>query len=151
MMRIFTFFLSLIMPILSFFSTFASFTPRNEAYTDYEGVYITVEEIETVDGEKVANVTWHNESDETVCYGLGYKVEFYNGESWEDVQLVDFAIPEIACIVEPGETGTQKYRLKYFNFLRSGTYRISSEFYVQNSDLGAILTFDTFEVENFAN
>lgn len=151
MMRVFSMFLGIIMSILSFFSTFATFTPRNEVYTDYEGVYITVEEIKTVEGEKVADVTWHNESDETVCYGLGYKVEYYNGESWEDVQFVDFAIPEIACILEPGQSGTQSYRLKYFNFLRSGTYRISSEFYVQESDLGAIITFDTFEVENFAN
>ena len=147
MMRFFAMFLSLIMPILSFFSTFASFTPKDEVYTDYEGVYITIEEIETVEGEKVANVVWHNESNETVCYGLGYKVEFYNGESWEDVQFVDFAIPEIACIMEPGETGTQSYRLKYFNFLRSGTYRISSEFYIQSSDLGALNTYAIFDVK----
>lgn len=147
MMRVFSMFLSIIMSILSFFSTFATFTPRNEVYTDYEGVYITIDEMETARGEWIANVTWHNESDETVCYGLGYKVEFYNGESWENVQFVDVAIPEIACILEPGQSGMQTYRLKYFNFLRPGTYRISSEFYVQSSDLGAQITYAIFDVK----
>ena len=147
MMRVFSMFLGIIMSILSFFSTFSSYTPRNEAYTDYEGVYITIEEIKTVNGEKVADVVWHNESDETVCYGLGYKVEFYNGESWEDVQIVDFPIPEIACILDGGQTATEVYRTQYFNMLRPGTYRIKTEFWIQdNFVLAEQTTYALFEV-----
>jgi hypothetical protein len=147
MMRVFSMFLGIIMSILSFFSTFSSFTPRSEVYTDYDGVYITIDEMETVEGEWIANVTWHNESDETVCHGLGYKVEYYNGESWENVQFVDVAIPEIACILEPGQSGMQTYRLKYFNFLRPGTYRIKTEFRIQdNFVLAEQTTYALFEV-----
>ena len=147
MMRVFSMFLGIIMSILSFISTFSSFTPRSEVYTDYDGVCITIEEITIEDGQRYADVVWHNNSDETICYGLGYKVEFYNGESWEDVQFVDFAIPEIACILEPGQSGMQTYRLKYFNFLRPGTYRIKTEFRIQDDVvLAEQTTYALFEV-----
>ena len=147
MMRVFSLFLGIIMSILGFISNYATFTPLNDSHTDYEGVYISIEQIVDFEGGKVVDVVWHNDSDETACFGLGYRVEYLDGEEWVDVQMEDFAVPEIACIVEPGKYGTQSYRLKYFNMLRPGTYRLITEFYIQNSDLGALYTYDCFDIK----
>lgn len=147
MMKLFAIFLSFIISFLQMLGISGSFTPTEEHYTDYEGVYITIESINDADGGKVIDAVWHNETDKTICFGLGYTIEYLNGDGWESVQLTDFAIPELACILEGGRSGTQSYTTKYFNLLRPGTYRIMTEFYVQESDIGAQSTYALFDVK----
>lgn len=147
MMKVFTMFLTFIMSLLNFIGLSGTYTPLDEHYTDYEGVYITIEAIAEFEDSNVVDVVWHNETEETVCFGLGYTIEYLDGDTWVDVQLVDFAVPDIACMVYGGSTGTQSYRLKYFNMLRPGTYRIVTEFYLQDSDLGAQTAYATFGVK----
>lgn len=147
MMRIFTMFLSFFIALLQMIGISGNFTPTAEYYTDFNGVYITVESIENGDNGKVINAMWHNESDATVCFGKGYTIEYLNGESWEDVQIVDFPIPEIACILDGGQTATEGYRTQYFNMLRPGTYRIKTEFRIQDDVvLAEQTTYALFEV-----
>ena len=148
MMRIFTMFLSFFIALLQMIGISGNFTPTAEHYTDFEGVYITIESIENGQNGKVINAMWHNESDVTVCFGKGYTIEYLNGESWEDVQIVDFAIPEIACILDGGQTATESYRTQYFNMLRPGTYRIKTEFWIQDDFvLAEQTTYAIFEVD----
>lgn len=118
-----------------------------ERYTDYEGVYITVESTAVAENNsRLLNVTWHNETEDYVTFGLWYTVEYLEGDEWRNIQIVDYAIPEIACHLEANSTGEQKYTTKYFNMLREGTYRIRTEFYVPEKDVGTRSTYATFEV-----
>ena len=58
--------------------------PSGEIFTDYKGVYVTVDSIYTiVDGDTVFNLVWHNETDKEVLYGEPYSIERQEGDEWE--------------------------------------------------------------------
>lgn len=124
---------------------FSSCTPvyamSHGKYTDYEGVYITIKEFGPLTEGWLA-VEWHNETENEVTFGLGYTIEYYENDQWVNIQISDFAIPEIACVLDPGETVVQKYSTKYFNMIREGDYRIKVDFYVQDGD--EFITATTF-------
>ena len=101
-----------------------------EPITDYDGVYIIVEGTENVGGTGALIVRWVNESEYMIGYGLGYDIEYLLGDKWVSARITDFAIPEIWCMIDPGESGTQHYRTQYFNMLLPGRYRVAVEFYV---------------------
>jgi hypothetical protein len=114
-------------------------------YTDFEGIYITVDEIEANGLSEVLTVTWHNETDYTATFGLNYTIQFYDNEQWNNIRVIDFAILEIACILEPHSTITRSYSTEYFNTLIPGDYRIQVNFYVDNEpDYTAGTTFAPF-------
>jgi len=107
-----------------------------EIYTDTEGVYITLSEFYEGEGGRMLRVLWHNETERTVCFGLDYRVEYLRGGEWVNVCTEDYAIPEIACILDPESTTEQSYKLKYFNLSKPGKYRIFVNYYLQESPLG---------------
>lgn len=100
-------------------------------YSDFDGIYVTIDSIEGEGKEQKLVTTWHNETDYPVTFGLWYVIEYKNGDEWENVQIVDYAIPEIACMLEPNSKVPMSYATKYFSFMRAGTYRLRSECYVQ--------------------
>jgi hypothetical protein len=104
-------------------------TATSNCYTDYEGIYITIDSVDN-DAKQLA-ATWHNESDFDATFGYWYTVEYKIGDEWRNVQIVDFAVPEIACTLNSASTSEKIYSLKYFNLWRKGTYRLRSELYLQ--------------------
>lgn len=134
------------MVLLCFCSCAMSILPTDVVYTDYEGVYITIDSIDESEDYPSLNVTWHNNTNHTVFFGKGYTIEYLDGEEWKNIQIVDFAVIEIACIIEPGETVEQSYSTKYFNMLRSGTYRIKVDFSLQSDDPVSGITWAEFEL-----
>ena len=122
-----------------------SILPSDSIHTDVEGVYITIDSVDYSGDKPVLKVTWHNESESTIVFGLGYVIEYLDGEEWKNIQISDFAIPEIACMLEPGGVAEQSYTTKYFNMLRTGTYRIKVEFYLQGDEPTSGITFAKFE------
>ena len=103
-------------------------------YTDNEGVYITIDSFTEGEDGRTVSVTWHNETERTVCFGLGYTVERLEGEEWVKTQVKDFAVPEIACILDPEKTAEQVYKLKYFNLYKQGKYRLYVNYYLQTDE-----------------
>lgn len=132
--------------VLLCFSSCAGYYVGEEIYTSYDGVYITVDGIDNTADSPVLKVIWHNEGESYVSFGLWYAIEYLDGEEWKNVQITDFAIPEIACTLEGGEEVMQGYSLKYFNTLLPGTYRIKTEFYIPDLELGTQMAYATFEV-----
>ncbi|MBR5143431.1 MAG: hypothetical protein IKW53_00110 [Clostridia bacterium] len=122
---------------------------KAEMNTTYDGVYITLDEVNQSADSTRLSVTWHNETDEYITFGLGYTIEYLDGEEWKDVQIRDFAIIEIACQLNPHSEGQQSYSTQYFNLSAPGSYRIRTEFYVPEEDVGAQSTYATFEVKYF--
>ncbi len=104
---------------------------NSKYYTDYDGIYITIDSVEGDGKEQKLVTTWRNETDKTVTFGYWYVIEYKDGEEWKSIQIVDYAIPEIACVVEAQSTASMTYSTKYFSLVRKGTYRLRSEFYVQ--------------------
>lgn len=126
--------------------TTKSYVPHEEIYTTGEGVYITLDSVEFVDGQPVFNVDWHNETDRLICFGVGYRIEIKNGENWESRMVEDFPIIEIACMLYPGETGRQVYKGQFFDFSDNGTYRLFVEFYFSDEQGGGGTSYTCFEV-----
>ncbi len=115
--------------------------------TTLDGAYITLESINKDEKKQpVFEVKWHNETNNTITFGMGYYIERLDGEEWKSVQTSDFAIIEIACVMDPGQSGNQTYSGEYFSFKEAGTYRIRTEFYVPDENLGVQTTWATFEV-----
>ncbi len=106
----------------------------SEYYTDFDGVYVTIDYVEGEGKEQKLITTWHNETDKTVTFGMWYVIEYKDGSEWKNVQIVDYAIPEILCVIDPHSTAEKSYRTKYFSLIRNGTYRLRSECYVQTGE-----------------
>ena len=117
-----------------------------EKYTDFDGVSIGIESIDTSEDYPVFTVKWTNNSDAEINFGMGYYIERLDGEEWKSVQTSDFNIIEIACIMKPGESGNQTYSGEFFSFKEFGMYRIRTDFYAQGEDFGGHTTWATFEV-----
>lgn len=131
--------------LLCFSGCAMTILPSDEIHTDGEGVYITIDSIDESGDHPILVVSWHNETESTVCFGLGYAIEYLDGDEWKNIQIVDFAIPEIACVLEPGQSCEKNYTTRYFNMLRCGTYRILTEFYLQSDEPKSGVTFAKFE------
>ena len=136
------------MVMLCFTSCSKSFSYDDSVYTTYDGVYITVDGIETEGSETILNVSLHNETDGDACYGLGYTVEYNDGGEWKNIQITDFAIPEIACILEAGGVHDRSYSTKYFNMMREGSYRIKIDIYLyEGEESVTVSTYAVFDME----
>ena len=137
--------LVLAMVMLCFSGCALMISPSDEIHTDYEGVYISINGVDDSADAPVLVVMWHNNSEETVTFSLNYVIEFFDGEEWKNIQIADFAIIDIACVLEPGQSGEHRYSTKYFNMLRPGLYRIRTDFYVQGDEMKSGVTWAEFE------
>ena len=103
----------------------------SEYYTDFDSVYITIDAVEGEGKEQKLLVTWHNETDMPVIFGYAYSIEYSKDGEWKKVLKKDFAIIEIACVVEPENVARMSYKTEYFDLSREGVYRLIVDFYVQ--------------------
>lgn len=137
-----------VLVMLCFSGCAMAYETSSDIHTDYEGVYITIDSVDESGDFPVLNVTWHNETDQTVTFGVGYAIEYLDEGEWKNILIYDFPIPEIACVLCPGETGVYNYTTKYFNMLREGRYRVRTEFYVPELQLGTKTTWAEFDLRN---
>ena len=77
---------------------------------------------------------WHNETTKTVTYGNWFVIEKKDGDNWTDVSTADVSFTEEAYIVEPNKTSEKSYTTKFADISKEGTYRVRTEFFVQESD-----------------
>lgn len=103
-------------------------------HTDYAGVYLTLTSVDTSGEHKKLNAVWHNETTKTVTYGNWFVIEKKDGDNWTDVSTADVSFTEEAYIVEPNKTSEKSYTTKFADITKEGTYRVRTEFYVQESD-----------------
>ena len=105
-----------------------------DIHTDYAGVYLTLSSVDTSGEHKKLNAVWHNETTKTVTYGNWFVIEKKDGDNWTDVSTADVSFTEEAYIVEPNKTSEKSYTTKSADLSKEGTYRVRTEFYVQESD-----------------
>lgn len=105
-----------------------------DIHTDYAGVYLTLSSVDTSGEHKKLNAVWHNETTNTITYGNWFVIEKKDGDNWTDVSTADVSFTEEAYIVEPNKTSEKSYTTKFADIFKEGTYRVRTEFYVQESD-----------------
>lgn len=121
-------------------------TPSDSNYSEYEGVYLTIDSISYYDDYEIINVTWHNETNYEVTYGSTYDIKRYDKENWETVSIADVAYKDIAHIVAPNSTSTHSYQTSFFDTSKNGTYRLCTSFYLNISDRGPYSIWVEFDV-----
>ncbi|MBE6621714.1 MAG: hypothetical protein E7630_02035 [Ruminococcaceae bacterium] len=110
-----------------------SMSPHGEIYTDYEGVYITIESIDKDEGgQMVFNVVWHNETDKEVTYGEMFTIEYQVGEEWMDTDFDEEGyFTTIGYWLRKNETASKSYHAEHLDISKSGTYRFVVPFSVK--------------------
>ena len=105
-----------------------------DIHTDYAGVYLTLSSVDSSGEHKKLNAVWHNETTKTVTYGNWFVIEKKDGGNWTDVSTADVSFTEEAYIVKPNKTSDKSYTTKFADISKEGTYRVRTEFYVQESN-----------------
>lgn len=115
-------------------------------FTDFEGVYLTLESI----GETSISVTWHNDTDEEITFGEGYSIEILTSTGeWTSVQKEEMTVPAIALLLMPKGETRKGYSLSFFDLSRVGKYRLRCEFWYGGNTYSTWVQFDVTE-ENTA-
>ena len=120
-----------------------------DIHTDYAGVYLTLSSVDDSGEYKKLNAVWHNETTKTVTYGNWFVIEKKDGENWTDVSTADVQFTEEAYVLEANKTNEKSYTTKFADISGEGTYRVRTEFHVQESDGSSKrgITWIEFEVK----
>jgi hypothetical protein len=102
-----------------------------DIHTDYAGVYLTLSSVDSSGEHKKLNAVWHNETTMTVTYGNWFVIEMKDGDNWTDVSTADVSFTEEAYIIKANKTSEKSYTTKFADISKEGTYRVRTEFYVQ--------------------
>ncbi len=110
-----------------------SISPREDIYTDYEGVYITIHSIDKdEDGHNIFNVVWHNETEKEVIFGEMFTIEYKSGEEWLETDFDEERIFfTIGYVLNKNKTQSKSYVAEHSGILKSGTYRFMVPFSVK--------------------
>ena len=120
-----------------------------DIHTDYAGVYLTLSSVDESGEYSKLNAVWHNETTKTVTYGNWFVIEKKDGENWTDVSTADVQFTEEAYVLESNKTNEKSYTTKFADISGEGTYRVRTEFHVQESDGSSKrgITWIEFEVK----
>ena len=105
-----------------------------DIHTDYAGVYLTLSSVDDSSEHKKLNAIWHNETTKTVTYGNWFVIEMKDGDNWTDVSTADVSFTEEAYVIKPNKTSEKSYTTKFADISKEGTYRVRTEFYVQENN-----------------
>ena len=109
-----------------------SISPREDIYTEYEGVYITIHSIDKDEnGHNIFNVVWHNETEKEVIYGEMFTIEYKSGEEWLETDFDEERIFLTIGYVLNNKAQSKSYVAEHSGILKSGTYRFMVPFSVK--------------------
>ena len=132
--------LSLFLSIMLCLSMFAGCDKQDAAenngiYTEYEGIYLTLESTKVEEdafGKEYTsfNLRLHNETDKNGEYDASYEIEYKDGEIWRSVLNADIAWDAVLYMVLPNGAANIGANTRGFDVSREGTYRILLDFSV---------------------
>ena len=123
--------------------------PTNDYHTDYKGIYITIESVDTMRGLNL-NVRWHNETDYELVYTLPYQIEYKNGEEWVNIQTEDLNYAYSEITIAPKSTKTQVYSTAGFDVSKTGVYRLRENCKILTDDMVSCNLWVEFNVKKFS-
>ena len=124
-----------------------SIIPTNNYYTDFEGIYITIESVDTTGEHAKLNVQWHNDTDYEIIYSSPYQIEYKKGNEWINIQTVDFNCDYLEISIAPHSTKTEDYSTSYFNVAKTGMYRLRTSCIILTDDNPTCLLWVEFSLK----
>lgn len=124
-------------------------TPEG-AFTEYEGVYITIDSTEDLHHNKLFRVTLHNETNEKITYGNVYYIDYKENGEWKLSAMREntaFTLP--AYTLAPHSSVEREYSSAFYDVKRGGTYRLRIPFSVkENGEYKNYSAYAVFELED---
>lgn len=109
--------------------------PNNvNSFTDYNGVYITVESVDDTGEYPKFKVEWNNETEYKVYCKNEYYIERQIEGEWLSTSIAMVSFTDKEKTLQPRGKMEETYTTEYFNVSEKGTYRIRVEFSVQDNE-----------------
>ena len=111
--------------------------------TEYEGVYITIEDIEKYDdGTIVFDVVWRNDTKKEVTYGTPYAIQYMDGDEWVHVSTDEMVFTTQGFLLAPDSTAGRRYHSSMHDLSSRRCYRLLVSFSVK--DGGKYVSYKTW-------
>jgi len=122
----------------------------NNAYTEYDGVYIELLSREKDESDNtVFKVKWNNETGQDVLYGDRYSIERFDGNTWRSAEKTEVFYIRFGVELKPNTTVEEKYSSENYDILETGTYRLKVSFSLKNDETKrSYYTWVKFDVKN---
>lgn len=117
-----------------------------DIHTDYAGVYLTLSSVDNSSEHKKLNAVWHNETNQEIVYGEGYKIEILENNEWKSVLTSELLVTSIALVLGAEDSKEKTYSTALFDLSKEGTYRLCSDF--STSDGQTYNTWVLFEIKD---
>ena len=99
--------------------------------SEHEGVSLRIVSADLSGKYLTIDTRWSNETDHAVTYGAWFRVERLQDGEWVDCATSDVSFIEIAYLFEANSSQNQTYSMEHFRIKRQGTYRLTTECYLQ--------------------
>ncbi len=100
--------------------------PFDNAYTDMEGVYLSIAGVDTTPGSESVSLIWHNDAYYEVIYGDMYVIERETNGEWDSCAVTEYLYSTLP--IETLTAGTEQRKVYYlsksFDISTPGRYRI---------------------------
>lgn len=128
-------------------------TSAQSVYTEYEGVYISLESFDRNEGGAyVFNVLWHNTTGKDVTYGMPFSIQYYDGREWVSTATKELVFTTQGFLLKPHTTKAMQYTSDYFDISRKGSYRLLVPFSVkEGSEYKSYRTWVEFYIDDIGN
>lgn len=111
--------------------------------TEYEGVYITIEDIEKYDdGTIVFDVVWRNDTKKEVTYGTPYAIQYMDGDEWVHVSTDEMIFTTQGFLLAPDSAAGRRYHSSMHDLSSRRYYRLLVSFSV--NDGGKYVSYKTW-------
>ncbi len=124
--------------------------PEGSVFTEYEGVYITIDSTEDLHHNKNFSITLHNKTNKEITYGNAYYIDYEENGEWKlSTKRGDWAFNLVGYTLAPRSSVEKEYSSALYDVKRGGTYRLRIPFSVkENGENKSYTTYAVFELED---
>ncbi|MBQ4509424.1 MAG: hypothetical protein II984_01760 [Clostridia bacterium] len=115
-------------------------------YSEYDGIYMTIESIGYYDGYKKINVVYHNDTDYEVYFDSECDIKYSNGGEWESVKTATDLLDSMLYPIKPHSTYETSFSSEHYNLSKKGLYRLYSYLVIRENESQHFSNYVEFEV-----
>lgn len=115
-------------------------------YSEYDGVYMTIESISYNDKHKKINVVYHNDTDYEVYFDSECDIKYRNGVEWVSVKTATDLLDSMLYPIKPHSTYKTTFSSEHYDLSKKGLYRLYSYLSIRGNESQNYSAYAEFEV-----
>ena len=115
-------------------------------YSEYDGVYMTIESISYNEKHKKINVVYHNDTDYEVYFDLECDIKHNNGGEWKSVKTAKDLLDSMLYPIKPHSTYETSFSSEHYDLSKKGLYRLYSYLVIRGNESQHCSNYVEFEV-----